>query len=104
MSTTYPIVTAARILQITSAPCALADKHGNEYVGYALCGFELEWEDGLREVKRDILPFDSTGRVFGVPGDGDGYYLLAACGDTRPSYATFLDRDVFDAHEERVDA
>ena len=84
----YPIVHHARILQIMPAPCALADKYGNPYVGYALVGLDIEWSEGSREVRRDILPFGADGGIIGVPDDG--YYLLHALGDDRPDHANFV--------------
>jgi hypothetical protein len=84
----YPVVHGARILQIMPAPCALADKYGNAYVGYALVELDLEWPDGSRDLGRDILPFGPEGGIIGAPGDS--YYGLHALGDDRPDYASFV--------------
>jgi hypothetical protein len=85
----YPIVHAARILQIMPAPCALADRHGNEYVGYALVELDLEYADGTRRAGRDILPFGTEGGIYGAAGES--YYDLHILGDHRPEFAHFVD-------------
>src|SRR5690349_12071129 len=85
----FPVVHGAEILRITPAPCLLADEHGSVYAGYALCEFDLEWSDGVREIKRDILPFHTEGSIIGAPGESR--FDLQALGDHRPKFADPVD-------------
>lgn len=83
-------VIGGTVLQITSAPCLLADEHGNVYAGFALVELEQVDDHGNKSVGRDILPFHTEGSIIGLPDDS--YYALHALGDERPRFGEPVDR------------